>query len=132
MNKLSYTMNFIKMHVLSSDSSAIIRPRYEPRNSFVWSGGNFVHQSGLEHLFIYLVKFNVPIFLSPRDRRSRAYCFCPVCHSVLLSETVSLLITFVQWVLQPWYFTWAFLVIRPFCGYHYFLHCDLDLGAWPF
>ena len=25
-----------------------------------------------------------------------AYCFCPVCHSVLLSETFTLLITFKQ------------------------------------
>ena len=25
-----------------------------------------------------------------------AYCFCPVCHSVLLSETLTLLITFEQ------------------------------------
>ena len=67
--------------------------------------------------------------------------------------------TFEQWVLELWYFTWIFHVIRPFrgqqfflsCtvsgralifhlnfpwirlfrGYHYLLHCDLDLGVWP-
>ena len=43
-------------------------------------------------------------------------------------ETLTLLITFEQWVLELWYFTWVFLVIRPFRGYHYFLSCDLDLG----
>ena len=53
------------------------------------------------------------------------------CHSVLLSETLTLLITFEQWVLELWYFTWIFSVIRPFPGYHYFLPCDLDLGVWP-
>ena len=34
-------------------------------------------------------------------------------------------------MLELWYFTWIFLVIRPFGGYHYFLPCDLDLGFWP-
>ena len=29
----------------------------------------------------------------PRDRRSGAYCFCPVCHSVILFKTLTLLIT---------------------------------------
>ena len=46
-------------------------------------------------------------------------------------KTLTLLITFEQWVIEIWYFTWVFLVIRPFCGYHYFLPCDLDLGVWP-
>ena len=79
-----------------------------------------------------------------------AYCFCPVCHSVnfLMNipcdktflwvplfltlwhwpwnlthflKTWTLLITFEQWVLELWYFTWVFLVIWPFRGYHYFL-----------
>ena len=58
-------------------------------------------------------------FLCPRDRRSRAYCFFPVCysvlcHSVLLSETLTLLKHFEQWVLELWYFTWVFLVITSF------------------
>ena len=35
------------------------------------------------------------------------------CHFVLLSETLTLLITFEQWVLELWYFTWVFLVMRP-------------------
>ena len=51
-------------------------------------------------------------------------------HFVILSETLTLLIT-EPWVLELWYFTWVFLVIRPFRGYHYFLPCDLDLGVWP-
>ena len=46
-------------------------------------------------------------------------------------KTLTLLINFDQWVLERWYFTWVFLVIRPFRGYHYFLPCDLDLGVWP-
>ena len=33
-------------------------------------------------------------------------------------------------MLELWYFTWLFLVLRPFCGYHYFLPCDRDLGVW--
>ena len=119
------------------------------------------------------------IFLCPRDRRSVSYCFCPVCHSVILSKnfnlannfwtenaralifhmsipcdntfpwvplfftlwpwpsslthflkTLTLLITFEQWVLELWYFTWVFFVMRPFCGYHYLLPWDLDLGVW--
>ena len=39
-------------------------------------------------------------------------------------KTLSLLITFEQWVLELWYFTWIFPVIRPFLGYHYSLPCD--------
>ena len=72
-------------------------------------------------------------FLCPQDRRLGAYCFCPVCHSVIPSfchsETLTLLITLQQWELELWYFTWIFPVIKPFCGYHYFLPCDLDLGV---
>ena len=45
-------------------------------------------------------------------------------------KTLTLLITFEQWVLELWCFTWVFLVIRPFCEYHYFLPCDLDLRAF--
>ena len=46
-------------------------------------------------------------------------------------KILTLLITFEQWVLELWYFTWVLLVIRPFPGYHYFLPRDLDLGDWP-
>ena len=46
-------------------------------------------------------------------------------------KTLTLLISFEQWVLELLYFTWVFLVIRPFSGYHYFWPCDLDLGVWP-
>mgnify|MGYP003683671203 CR=1 FL=1 len=38
-------------------------------------------------------------------------------YSVILSETLTLLITFEQWVLELWYFTWVFLVIRLFRGF---------------
>ena len=63
-------------------------------------------------------------------RRSRGILFLSFSHSVLLSET--LLVTFEQWVLELWYFTWIFPVIRPFHGFHYFLPYDLHLGVWPF
>ena len=46
-------------------------------------------------------------------------------------KTLNLLIIFEQWVLVLWYFTWVFLVIRTFLGYHYFWTCDLDLWVWP-
>ena len=42
-------------------------------------------------------------------------------------KPLTLLMTFQQWVLELWYFTWIFPVIRTFLGYHYFLPCDLDL-----
>ena len=46
-------------------------------------------------------------------------------------KTLTLLIIFELWVLELWYFSWIFLVIRPFSGYNYFLPCDLDLVVWP-
>ena len=45
------------------------------------------------------------------------------CNSVLLSETLTLLITFEQWVLELWYITCVFLVIRP--------RVTLFLTLWP-
>ena len=45
-------------------------------------------------------------------------------------KTLTLLITFEQRVLELWHFTWVFLVVRPFRGYHYFLPCDLDLDPF--
>ena len=47
-------------------------------------------------------------------------------------KTLPLLITFEKWVLELWYFTWMFPGIKPFCGYPYFWHCDLDLELWYF
>ena len=35
----------------------------------------------------------------------------------LFLKTLTLLITFEQWVLELWHFTWVFLVMRPFCWY---------------
>ena len=69
--------------------------------------------------------FSWKTFYAPEIEDWGAYCFCPVCHSVILSKTLTLLITFEQWVLELWYFTWVSSHI-----YHYFLPCDLDLGVW--
>ena len=46
--------------------------------------------------------------------------------------TLTLLITFEQWVLELWYFTRVFLEIRPFRGYHYFDTLILTLEFDPF
>ena len=73
------------------------------------------HPISLKFLVVYWFNFYAP---EVEDRG--AYCFCPVCHSVLLSETLTLQINFEQWALDLWYFTWVFLVIRPFHGFHYF------------
>ena len=69
-------------------------------------------------------------FLCPRDRRSWGILFLSClsfCHSVLFFETLTLLITFEQWVLELWYFTWIFSVVRPFRGNHIFF----NLWPWP-
>ena len=58
--------------------------------------------------------FSVKTFYAPEIEDRGACCFCPVCHSVILSETLTSLITFEQWMLELWYFTCVFLVIRPF------------------
>ena len=43
-------------------------------------------------------------------------------------KTLTLLITFELWLLELWYFTWVFLVARPFRLYLHFWPCDLDLS----
>ena len=48
-------------------------------------------------------------------------------YSLEIIETLTLFTTFEQWVLELWYFTWVFLVIRPFRVYHYFF----TLWPWP-
>ena len=71
-------------------------------------------------------------FYAPEIEDRGAYCFCPVCHSVLLSETLTLLITFEQWVLELSYCTWTFLVTRSYYWYSYICPCDLGhLWNWP-
>ena len=50
--------------------------------------------SPAQHMFHSQVKQNY--FYAPEIEDREAYCFCPVCHSVLLSETLTLLITFEQ------------------------------------
>ena len=66
------------------------------------------------------------IFMPPKSKigGGGAYCFCPDCHSgiAILSETLTLLITFEHWVLELWYYKWVFLVIRHFYWY---------LTFWP-
>ena len=42
-------------------------------------------------------------------------------------KPLNLLITFEQWLLELWYFTWVSFVIRPFRGYHLFF----TLWTWP-
>ena len=67
-----------------------------------------------------------PIFMSPRSRiggRRHIVIFChsvtlSSCHSVLHSETLTLLIIFEQWVLELWYpcdksFPWASTFFNP-------------------
>ena len=39
---------------------------------------------------------NLSHFYAPEIEDLVAFCFCPVCHSVILSETLILLITFEQ------------------------------------
>ena len=47
-------------------------------------------------------------------------------------KTLTLLWIFEQWVLEFWYFTWVFLVIRPLHGYHFFYPVTLTLEFDPF
>ena len=48
-------------------------------------------------------------------------------------KTLTLLITFEQWVLELWYFIWIFYETRPSRGHQQFqpYMYDLYLGAWP-
>ena len=41
-------------------------------------------------------------------------------------KTLSLLITFEQWVQELWCFTWVFLLTRPFCGFPVTLALEFD------
>ena len=95
----------------------MLRIRYNTRYNFV--------------IVMLCRKTNYCNFVMPPRSKIVILSFCIFRHSVLLSETLTLLITFEQWVLELWYFTWIFSVIRPFRGYHYFLPCDLDLGVRP-
>jgi hypothetical protein len=54
----------------------------------------------------------------------------PWCLMCLL-KMLSLAITFEWYVLGLLYFTWVFLVTKPFHRYQNFWSCDLDLGVWP-
>ena len=49
-----------------------------------------------------LLSYTIVDFYAPEIEDRGAYCFCPVCHSVLLSESLTLLIhvTFEQGVLE--------------------------------
>jgi hypothetical protein len=48
----------------------------------------------------------------------------------LLTENLILAISFEWYVLGFWYFTWVFVVTRPFRGYQQVWHCYLDLYVW--
>ena len=48
-----------------------------------------------------------------------------------LLKTLTLLITFEQWVLELKYFTWVFLMTTHFRVYQHFLPYNPDLGVWP-
>ena len=65
---------------------------------------------------------------APKIEDRGAYCFCPVCHSVILSSSLNL--TFEPWVLELCDFTWEFLVIRPFRMYHYILPLTLEFDLF--
>ena len=51
----------------------------------------------------------------------------PTC---IYNKAITLLITFEQWVLKLWYFTWVFYETRLFRGYRQIWPFDLDLGVW--
>ena len=81
-----------------------------------------------------LMKISICFYLSfyaPEIEDRGAYCFCPVCHSVIPSFCHSLWNFNLAYNFSTVNFTWVLLVIRPFRGYHYFLPCDLDLVVWP-
>ena len=61
-------------------------------------------------------------FYPPEDRGRIVFVL-----SVILSETFTLLITFEEWALELWYFTWVFLVTIPFSGYKHFEPVALTL-----
>ena len=80
-----------------------------------------------QNLYLWGFSSHIRIFMPSRSKIGGVYCFCPVCHSVLISETLILLITFEQWVLELWYFTWVFLMVIPFRGYLFFATVTLTL-----
>jgi hypothetical protein len=46
-------------------------------------------------------------------------------------KTLSLVVTFDWWVVGVSYFTWIFVVVRPFFWYHDFDFLTFDLRVWP-
>ena len=77
-------------------------------------------------------------FYAPEIEDRGAYCFCPVCHSVLLSETLTLLITFEQWVFmsisRDKTFLWVPLFLTlwpwPWSLTHFFENFKLANNFW--
>ena len=90
---------------------------------------NDISNSDGEVISLMLCNF---FFYAPKIEERGAYCFWPVCHSVILSETLTMLITFGQWVLEFWYFIWVFLVIRPSVSTIIFYPVTLTLEFDPF
>ena len=59
-----------------------------------------IHPFLLYQGIIMLLSYPIVDFYAPEIEDRGTYCFCPVCHSVLLSESLTLLITFEQQVLE--------------------------------
>ena len=69
-------------------------------------------------------------FLCPRDRRSGGILVLSClsfCHSVILTETLTLLITFEHWMLELWIFTWVDLSVGSIIFYLVTLTWEFDL-----
>ena len=76
-------------------------------------------KKNIHHLCIYIMELHSFIYVPPRSKIG-GISFLSFVHN-------SMLISFEQWELELWYFTWAFLVIGPFWEYQ---PCDLDIGNW--
>jgi hypothetical protein len=87
------------------------------------------------YFFCMLDIQNRNLFLCPWEiEDQRAYCFCPVCNSIIichvfLSSTKNFNLGYNFWMVSTrlWYFTWVFIVTRPFHGYKK----NLTLWPWP-
>jgi hypothetical protein len=70
--------------------------------------------------------------MPPEIEDRGAYCFCPVCHSVLpvlLSSTKNFNLGYNFWIAGTSALKFYMSVI-PFCGYKKIWPCDFDLGVW--
>ena len=79
------------MILFSSDYRVITDHGKEARFPFLDEDVVSYLQSLPVHIKVIVFSYN---FYAPEIEDRGAYCFCPVCHSVLLSETLTLLINF--------------------------------------